>query len=261
MLVSRKNGTEKYFYQYNGHTDVTALSDTSGEIVATYYYDEFGNIKSSTGSISNPYKYAGYEYESALGYYNLKARYYDPQIGRFISKDPYWTVDNMIYNGRETPNFPAIMQSANLYVYALNNPVKYNDKTGELIGALIVFGALLIGTATLSRCEPSVSNDEFYSNAKKAGNVIETSPYNFSGTAFNHLNGDRYVPMSFFVEVINNSAPYPDPQGTAANMYYSTIYVNGKLYNFEVLYNSENNTIQHYEYTQNALGPLGKIKK
>ncbi len=52
-----------------------------------------------------------------------------------------------------------------------------------------------------------------------------------------------------------------DPQGTKARMYYSRIWKNGKQYNVEVLYESTENTIMHFEYTPEPLGPLQKIPK
>ncbi|GEM_PF-6435926 len=49
---------------YNGHSDVTKLLNSNGDILASYYYDAFGNILEETGSMDNPYKYSGYEYDS-----------------------------------------------------------------------------------------------------------------------------------------------------------------------------------------------------
>lgn len=70
--------------------------------------------------------------ESGLIY--LRNRYYDPKTGRFTSENSYWNTDNMIYgdNGETGfPDFAAISQSSNLYVYGMNNPVKYTDPSGK----------------------------------------------------------------------------------------------------------------------------------
>ncbi|WDL95507.1 RHS repeat-associated core domain-containing protein [Alicyclobacillus sp. ALC3] len=101
-----------YYYQENGHGDVVALTDTSGTIVAQYTYDAWGNILSSTGTLAstNPYLYAGYRWDSAVGMYYLNARYYAPSLMRFISRDPL---------GGLSP-----------YVYADDNPVKEVDPNG-----------------------------------------------------------------------------------------------------------------------------------
>jgi RHS repeat-associated protein len=57
--------------------------------VAEYEYDAWGNILSQTGSLAseNPYRYAGYRYDEVTGLYYLMARYYDTNIGRFITVD------------------------------------------------------------------------------------------------------------------------------------------------------------------------------
>ena len=52
---------------YNGHGDVTAVLDGSSNVVASYYYDAFGVHLSATGTADNPYRYAGYKYDSETG--------------------------------------------------------------------------------------------------------------------------------------------------------------------------------------------------
>lgn len=119
-LLKREIGTDSYYYLYNGHADVTALVDAStGVIAATYYYDAFGNIKNSTGSVSNSICYAGYQYDDETGYYYLNARMYDPLIGRFLQEDSF-TGDK---------NDPL---SLNLYTYVKNNPLIYTDPSGHM---------------------------------------------------------------------------------------------------------------------------------
>ena len=83
------------------------------------------------------------------GTYYLRARYYDPRIGRFTQQDAHWNTSNMIYgdnpqkiNEREdklglktysyAPQISAVVQSGNLYVYAVSNPVMYADEDGEI---------------------------------------------------------------------------------------------------------------------------------
>ena len=62
----------------------------------------------------------------------LRARYYDPSVGRFISEDSHWNTHNMIYgdNNSSVPDILAIRQSSNLYSAFLNNPIRYTDPTG-----------------------------------------------------------------------------------------------------------------------------------
>ena len=77
-------------------------------------------------SDTNPFRYCGEYYDSEIEQIYLRARYYDPSLGRFTQQDTHWTPENMVYGENESnvPNIAAIRQSANLYVYCLNNPVK-----------------------------------------------------------------------------------------------------------------------------------------
>ena len=118
-LIARKVGVDTLLYMYNGHADVTALLDTSGNVIATYYYDAFGNILTSTGSADNSILYAGYQYDEETGLYYLNARMYDPITARFMQEDTY----------RGDPNDPLTL---NLYTYCANNPLIYSDPSGHM---------------------------------------------------------------------------------------------------------------------------------
>ncbi|MDQ6596633.1 hypothetical protein E2K98_02460 [Bacillus salipaludis] len=74
----------------NGHGDVAYLSDGNGKVLVQYTYDAWGNITISTGTLAdrNPYHYAGYRWDNAIGMYYWNTRYYNPSTMRFISKDP-----------------------------------------------------------------------------------------------------------------------------------------------------------------------------
>ncbi|THF81686.1 RHS repeat-associated core domain-containing protein [Cohnella fermenti] len=121
-LATRTVGTATYSYLYNGHADVTSLTDASGVVQSTYSYDAFGNIVSQTGTINSPFRYAGYQYDDESDLYYLNARYYDPKIARFLSEDTF----------RGQANYPL---SLNLYTYVHNEPIKYLDPTGHLIAS------------------------------------------------------------------------------------------------------------------------------
>ncbi|MGZ3715837.1 MAG: RHS repeat-associated core domain-containing protein, partial [Ktedonobacterales bacterium] len=86
--------TASYYYSYNGHGDVVALTDAGGTTVATYSYDTFGTPTSWESFSSGwhyPFLYDGHHgarYDSETGLYCLSMRAYDPTLGRFISRDP-----------------------------------------------------------------------------------------------------------------------------------------------------------------------------
>jgi RHS repeat-associated protein len=103
------------WHVYNAHGDVVQLCDDNGNVIRTYDYDPFGNQMQDVDSTdANPYRYCGEYYDIESGYTYLRARYYDPEIGRFISEDP-------------------AMDGYNWYVYCGNNPIMYHDPTGTVI--------------------------------------------------------------------------------------------------------------------------------
>lgn len=115
-----KNGLT-YYYHLNGHGDVLVLTDKDGSRVASYTYDAWGNILSQSGTMhsTNPYRYAGYRYDENTKLYYLMARYYDPETGQFISRDPsLGKLENPV--------------TQNEYTYANNNPIMLIDPNGKV---------------------------------------------------------------------------------------------------------------------------------
>nr|WP_246354274.1 RHS repeat-associated core domain-containing protein [Paenibacillus phytohabitans] len=119
VLVKKdKTASKDYYYLYNGHGDVVQIVDTTGKPVNSYEYDVWGNITTQTEGIANSFKYAGEVYDAETGLYYLRARYYDPSMGRFLNEDTYeGQVDNPL--------------TQNLYTYVSNNPLIYSDPTGH----------------------------------------------------------------------------------------------------------------------------------
>jgi RHS repeat-associated protein len=109
--------TNAYYFQRNLLGDVVAIYDTSGNMVAKYLYDAWGNctISSETTNTvvanANPIRYRGYYYDDDTGLYYCNARYYSPKWRRFISPDDTAYLDPESVNG------------LNLYCYSNNNPV------------------------------------------------------------------------------------------------------------------------------------------
>ena len=121
------NGTsfQTYYYVLNLQGDVVKLihyiPGFEYESVATYEYDAWGNIVSSSGRLAeiNPLRYRGYYYDSETGFYYLQSRYYDPVNRRFINADIYASTDS------------SDAVPCNMFVYCGNNPVSNTDESGD----------------------------------------------------------------------------------------------------------------------------------
>ena len=106
-------------YHQDALGSTALISKTDGSLNARYQYDAFGNVQNESGnSESNDYTYTGHERDQATGLIYAKARYYDPQLGLFLSRDPFEGYNN-------TP------MSLHRYLYAYQNPNKYVDPDGR----------------------------------------------------------------------------------------------------------------------------------
>ena len=117
------NGTV-YLFRKNVFGDVTHIYDIAGTLHAHYVYDAWGNhtvvndTETEIGDI-NPIRYRSYYYDTETKLYYLRARYYDPETGRFISQDNISYLD------------PQHLSGLNLYAYCANNAIMHIDTTGS----------------------------------------------------------------------------------------------------------------------------------
>ena len=106
-------------YQFNIQGSTVALTDSAGNVTDSYAYDSFGVLANSDSFSSQPFRYLG-RYgivDDGTGLLYARARYFSPQLGRFLTKDPL--------TGKDGDG-----QSLNRYVYALNNALRFSDPTG-----------------------------------------------------------------------------------------------------------------------------------
>jgi RHS repeat-associated protein len=119
-LISESSPTFNYFYHYDGLGSVIALTDASGVPKAGYAYDPWGNplinVSDSVGT-KNKFRFTGEALDPGTQLYYLRARYYDPAVGRFLGRDPL-------------PGNAAFPLSRNAYGYSLSNPLGYRDPSG-----------------------------------------------------------------------------------------------------------------------------------
>ncbi len=111
-LIKAKTG-ENSFYLFNAHGDVTGRTNSLDSVSKRYHYDAFGVEKNKVDNDKNPFRYCGEYYDKETDTIYLRARRYNPRIGRFLTEDP-------------------IRDGLNWYTYCSGNPVAFRDPTGYL---------------------------------------------------------------------------------------------------------------------------------
>ena len=146
------NGTsfQTYYYVLNLQGDVVKLihyiPGFEYESVATYEYDAWGNIVSSSGRLAeiNPLRYRGYYYDNETGFYYLQSRYYNPAIHRWINSD------SLIGQAEN-------IQGTNLFSYCFNNPVNMTDSTGNWPKLSTIFAAVAVAAVAVAAVAVTVA--------------------------------------------------------------------------------------------------------
>ena len=99
-------------YHLDEQNSTAYITGSHGQVENAYAYDSFGNLRRKSGELQNRILYTGQQYDQETDQYYLRARYYNPIIGRFTQED--------VYRG----------DGLNLYAYCANNPVMYYDPSG-----------------------------------------------------------------------------------------------------------------------------------
>ncbi|RYY73344.1 MAG: hypothetical protein EOO52_18255 [Gammaproteobacteria bacterium] len=107
---------ENRTFHHDQVNSVVAVTDHNGKTAQTQSYGPFGESFGSTGTSKNSMQFTGREQDAETGLYYYRARYYDPELGRFISEDPIG------FDG-----------GVNFYAYVNNNPLNGRDPTGNVV--------------------------------------------------------------------------------------------------------------------------------
>ena len=130
QVMAQEDGNGNVQWLLSDHLGtIRDLVNNNGDVVNHLTYDSFGRVITQTNSnFETRYQFTGREFDEETGLYYYRARYYNAEIGRFISEDPIG------FNGGD----------GNLYRYVFNRPVSLSDPTGEII-PLLAFGLIATG--------------------------------------------------------------------------------------------------------------------
>ncbi|MCG8519638.1 MAG: DUF6531 domain-containing protein [Pseudomonadales bacterium] len=120
-LTSLANGLQ--YYHFDALGSPVTLTKPDGSVQARYSYDAWGHVRAQSGESWNRFGFTGHEHDRETGLIYAKARYYDPDTGRFLSQDP-WEGDINV------------APSLNKYLYAYQNPTVYWDPDGRCSAAV-----------------------------------------------------------------------------------------------------------------------------
>ncbi|MEI7733399.1 MAG: RHS repeat-associated core domain-containing protein [Verrucomicrobiota bacterium] len=134
MISQRQSDGTTSFFGYDGNGNTRFLTSAAGAVTDTYTYEAFGVGIAGTGSTANNYLFAGEQYDSSLGFYYLRARYLNPGMGRFWTRDPFG-------GRRQEPD------TLHKYLYCSDDPINRHDPSGyentiTVSGSFGIFGTL-----------------------------------------------------------------------------------------------------------------------
>lgn len=136
------------YYLEDGQGNLRFVTDYNGAKIRSTEYNPFGNWRAAKGQANIQMLYQGQQQDPESNMYYLRARYYDPATGRFITKDP-------IKGKLSNPS------SQNPYQYAYNNPINLSDPSGEMVGGGCVNANIGLGAfVTCSICLVGSSEKE-----------------------------------------------------------------------------------------------------
>ncbi|WP_242034769.1 Ig-like domain-containing protein [Microcystis flos-aquae] len=148
-LISQNDGANRIYYQVDGLGSTRLMTGNNGSVIVEYDYDAYGNLTRKVGDAENNYLFAGEQFDDAVDGYYLRARYYDPNTGRFASVDPFEGYNNQ----------PITLHD---YLYAGVNPVNAIDPSGEVAFVEYLKKATITTVAFLARNkEPIIKIVEF----------------------------------------------------------------------------------------------------
>ncbi|WP_204102206.1 MULTISPECIES: RHS repeat-associated core domain-containing protein, partial [Spirulina sp. CCY15215] len=178
------------YYLEDGMGSIVGLANNSGVEVAEFEYDSFGNLRNNPTGMPNElggdFRFQGQWLESNTAFYHFRARYYDPETGRFVSRDPVDIIETE-------------PESSNPYQFVYNNPHVYSDPTGQFTLNEIQIRNKIEGILNSIKHEATTQlKEELYNQAKgTVSNILEgflkkyAPPYSFFADHYKILKDDQ----------------------------------------------------------------------
>lgn len=189
------------FYGYDEGGNVRQLTNAAGAVTDTNDFDAFGNLVNYTGSTPNQYMYRGEEWDSDLGLYYLRARYYNPTTGRFMARD---RKDKSLIN-------PSDLHK---YLYATDDPMNRSDPSGQstLADYRYIIAAVALGTTGGLLAARNGINCALAGEGSRAVATVSAGPFGYARPigpctwqGLKHYDSPTIYPL-----------PYPFPISTPA---------------------------------------------
>ena len=207
FTFQRDNGpVQRFWYVKNVFGDVTHILNNTGIVVARYSgnYGAYGAGSNTVMNFTpdnigdiNPIRYRSYYYDTETHLYYLRTRYYDPEVGRFISPDCVSVFDA----SRNTVN------GLNLYAYCSNNPVMYYDPDGRFFKKI---GRWLNNNVI-----------------KPLGDIIESAGDWFNNNVLNPFGKSVEKASDWAIDTLSNFNPIYSTGGTGFQINYKYPHGNG----------------------------------
>ena len=133
LVRSQQHG----WYLHDARGSVSQRVNAQGVVLRNYRYTAFGSEIGDSTASQNPFRFNSMYWDAHTQTYYTPNRHLNVRTGRWLSPDPYWGLRNgqfgsnpVMRNGRMMPNQWAMMQSGNLFMFAMHNPVRWTDPLG-----------------------------------------------------------------------------------------------------------------------------------
>jgi RHS repeat-associated protein len=204
-ILSQHIGSDRYYYLKDRLGSVRAMIDDTGSIVNSYAYTPYGEDLTTTETVDNRFKFASYNFDETTDLYYLNARWYDPTVQRFTSRDPV----------RGSFQKPLALHR---YLYCANDPINRIDPSGEMYAYSIgmqMRKASLVAASGVKGMAAGLVNSinavntmtaSMLNTASMKGYFAATTAMQAGATMLHHLGRAGFKQMQMFAGITKEAA-------------------------------------------------------